>query len=132
MPESTPSELLSQAADLIRDAGADAQPGPWALWPSPTMPGEYVVHHLRDRLAGPDPHRVATTHGLNCAEADGRWIALLNPAVAESLEAWLRHEATHIKGLRTWGAAFALPSTRHAMAFARAVLGLEDTPEETP
>lgn len=118
----TPSELLTAAADRVRDLAAQAQPGPWGSWPSPDMPGEVVVHRRNPRTDRPDPHRVATVHGLLCAEEDARWIAALSPAVAPYMERWLRRAA------RAWPRPDRLgASDFDALHLAKLILG-EDQP----
>lgn len=64
----SPSSILSRAADLIRDTAAEATPGPWTL--------------------------VAFESDL-INQADIKWIALMSPAVAPMIEKWLRDTASY-------------------------------------
>lgn len=102
----TPSETLVAAADLIRDLGANAAPGPWSLydrgvcWEIPELPEMY------DGLSG-------------FREVDARWIAALSPALAGPLEAWLRREAENIAPIEHLLGGGSTPP----LDFARAVLG---------
>lgn len=75
-----PSELLTRAADLIRDTAALAIAPPWSACG-------------RSVMDGPDEdHEVALTPTTTTA----RWIALMSPAVARHLESILRRAAADI------------------------------------
>jgi|SRR5262245_31435521 len=72
----TPSEILTAAADRVRDLAAAAKPGPWTLydrgvcWEIPELP------EMHDGLSG-------------FREGDARWISALSPAIAEPLSRML-------------------------------------------
>lgn len=74
------SDLVSRLLAAIEETEQEAkhtEPGPWGVWPG-DVPGEFVVH--TDYNGKPAPDRVATTHGLHCAEQNARWIAMNDPA----------------------------------------------------
>lgn len=112
-----PSDLLSRAADLIRDVAASAFPGPWSN-------GERCVWAVGDVLDaviddGPEGN------GGTIDEETARWIALLNPAVAPALERALRHEAGMIRTVCERGDPFYGPSP--LLDLACAILGEEES-----
>ena len=124
----TPSELLSQAADLIRDAGAKATDGPWEIEYDYTGKTPQAIF----RMDPNHPEDPDYSIGLGAMDlpADNRWVALVNPEIAGPIEAWLRYEAAEAPH---WtDDQLALPDCAGhvaARAFAKALLG---TPEETP
>lgn len=148
----SPSGILSRAADLIRDTAAAASPGPWTVEPSDyewdvsdEVRGDWL--HGRVKLSADTTPRKPTScwiktqdQGIGYAYEsshegsidlnDGAWIALLNPAVAPALEAWLRNSAREYAKLEHL--AVAINPEDPPMYFALRVLGLENTPEETP
>lgn len=73
----SPSAILSRAADLIRDTAAAADDGPWIVY----RDGWCI-------LSQPDRDDRATWRTV-CSEGftpeNGRWIALLSPAVAPAM-----------------------------------------------
>lgn len=104
----TPGELLSRAADLIRDSAASAVPAPWEsnvcdVW----FQGPYEAEMVAD-----------------CGDArTAKWVALLSPAVAPAIEAWLRDAAEAAKDYEYW---LVIPPWVQAAAdFAVSVLGEE-------
>lgn len=125
MTDSTPSELLTQAADLIRDTAAavgDEASRQWEQGSSRFSPDGFSHTWPQDAIW--DGHGCCLTGGL--ADADARWIALLNPAVAPALEAWLRAAAKAAEDYEYW---IVIPDwVRAAGDLAQALLG---TPEET-
>lgn len=112
----TPSELLSRAADLVRDTAEKATDGPW-----------------RERFDAPG--RIAGPYGsvvceLRSPMADGRWIALASPALAPHLELILRHVAERWAKTARIAAQYdasaddwMTDSDRAMLALARVVLG---------
>lgn len=76
-----PSELLSAAADRVRDLAAQATPGPWC---GPTVTANWSADSVTAANG-----RVVACH---CGD-DTRWIAALSPAVAEPLIDWLQATA---------------------------------------
>ena len=135
----TPSELLTQAADLIRDAAAAATPGPWRQHDCHLLHGGHTASVLSGK--GNDTELRAwlpTFESYPWGEKrnvwnDARWIALLNPAVAAPLEAMLRGACGmwRVYENRGWSTtkveAHVGAEHRAALALAKALLG---TPEE--
>lgn len=124
----TPSELLSAAADRVRDLAAAATPGPWAEPYYDDNPGDegWWVHNGRE---GMREHAVCVTFALNPRdEADTRWIAALSPAIAEPLEALFRAAADKAEWLTRRGKR--VDAGWPPLALARVVVGLagEDKP----
>lgn len=126
----TPSELLTGAADLIRDTAAKATPGPWFTHDThlnrgghaaTVLSGTYPEGQLRAWLPTWSHEPWDETRN---AWNDARWIALLSPAVAPHLERWLTEVWKHVKvkGYREdcW-------TCKPAVEFARVILG-EDQP----
>lgn len=72
------SDLLA-AIEAREELARRTEPGRWAVWPS-DMPGEFVVARRNERTGTQDPDRVATTHGLYCAEQNARFIADNDPS----------------------------------------------------
>lgn len=128
------SAILNRAADLIRDTAEKATDGPWVE--RFDAPG---------RIAGPYGALVCE---LRSPMADGRWIALMSPTVADSQErilraaaaAWARAEESYRRDRSvinpsagelsghwgTWGMTLEErvgETDREALALARAVLG---------
>lgn len=78
----TPSDLLSAAADRVRDLAAAASPGPW----QDNGYGMLVAPEVDWRERGYDV-------AAGCQDGNRGWIAALSPAVAPALEEWLRATA---------------------------------------
>lgn len=80
----TPSDLLTAAADRVRDLAAAAQRGPW------------IFDEDTDRVMVDD-----TVYSVTCYAGadhdDSQWIAALSPAVAPALEAVLRKAANDVR-----------------------------------
>lgn len=103
-----PVALLREAARLVREHATTATPGPWTT--QAFRVGGYVV------IEGVDQERVADTMHGDCQVNDARWIALMSPAIAEPLAAWLDEAASQVEYL---------PPRRHsaqALAVARAIV----------
>lgn len=112
----TPSELLTRAADLIRDTAAHFQP--------------YVDNFDDDgRFDGPADDWIYYQVDRNASRDARRWIALLNPSIAPALEFWLRNAAEMVKPFDQGYTTSAYCAERGALAFAHVLLGL-GTPEE--
>lgn len=110
------AELLRAAADLIEQRGEDALPGPWEC-----LDGGDRLIAWRVGPGGFDDDFEYVVDEPVSHSGTAEWIALLDPAVAEPLAAWLRAEAD--------GPANDLfDPSEHAVAFARVVLG---TPDDT-
>jgi len=87
------AEMLTTAADRIRDLAAGTSAAPWAEPYYDDHPAEQGWWVLNGR-EGMRQHAVCSTFALNKQdEADARWIAALSPAVAPMIEAWLREAA---------------------------------------
>jgi hypothetical protein len=85
----TPSELLTAAADRIRDWAEGATPGPWANGSDQT-----VVTILPTGLTRYlPPQRWGLKVASKVDDVDRAWITALSPAVAPHVEAWLRMAA---------------------------------------
>ena len=97
----SPSSILSRAADLIRDTAAAAGPDEWTF--EAFAPAVW--------------------------EGDARWIALMSPAVAPMIEAWLRQvqvraaRSEESAALLGWAEPIYREEVGPALALARAVLG---------
>lgn len=124
----TPSAILSAAADLIRDTASAAKDGPWRNHDTWLDAGRYTATVLAGE--GNKTKLVAWLPSFESDPADGdgqfrkawdtaRWIALLSPAVAPHIEAWLRCAA---EMCNEWDD----PMTEAAIAFARSVLGVQE------
>jgi hypothetical protein len=130
----SPSSILSRAADLIRDTAAAASPGVWSATDltDDGHPGVWWV----DCDHTDDEGRTMSTIA-DCDRGggpDARWIALMSPAVAPMIEQLLRSAAaTCDRAAREgWTAEemreHADDDMRASFALARAVLGeKEDT-----
>lgn len=98
----SPSQLLSRAADRVRELAAAATPGPWQACEPWIAGDEYPVYVQTVTTEGYPNSDVAGmavesaddgTHG-GVAIGDARWIATMSPAVAPYLEAILRRDAS--------------------------------------
>jgi hypothetical protein len=129
-PES-PSALLERAAALIEQRAAVATAGVWeadrniVLARVADVPKPPPHPGIRQRPARPDDFVPVVTNGYEeggCERPeDAAWIATMQPSAASPLVEWLRAESEYIRGIRSWKH---LPdNTRHAVAFARIVLG---------
>lgn len=86
-----PSELLTRAADLIRDTAAAATPGPWEVdGPERDIRAIHSEDGAGVVMGARDPVDEASVFNTN---ADARWIALMSPAVAGPAERLLREAA---------------------------------------
>lgn len=80
----SPAEELRAAATVVRGAAHNATPGPWTV---SRLPG--IGRTVNDPTA-----RLSIAVGTGWVSgADGEWIALMSPAAAEPLAAWLDAEA---------------------------------------
>lgn len=121
----SPAETLRAFATLIRETASNATPGPWRV---SRIPG--IGRTVNDPTA-----RLSIAVGTGWVSgADGEWIALAGPQIAEHLFAWLYDAANDMAGAEVVGSK--LPdaadpieycdepdSVRAALAFARAILG---------
>lgn len=109
----TPSEVLGRAADLIRDTAAAADEGPWIVY----RDGWCI-------LSQPDREDRATWRTV-CSEGftpeNGRWIALLSPAVSPMIESWLRETASYFDEFGEYWVTVP-EQARNALDFAKTVL----------
>lgn len=112
----TPSELLTKAADIVESWATDASPGSWEYnW-------AFATAFVCDGKA-PFEKAVAQTAIVRSADgipnttkaANTQWIALMSPAIAPLLMAWMREEATAC-GLRPTDPSVAL--ARHIVEHA--------------
>jgi hypothetical protein len=79
----SPSDLLVAAADRIRDLAAAATPGVWI-----------ADRHYVDSMPEPDVRAlVCVVKSDSKASDDAQWVAALSPAVAPTIEKWLRDVA---------------------------------------
>lgn len=126
----TPSELLTRAADLIRDAAAAATDGPWFTHDAhlnegghtaTVLSGVYPEGQLRAWLPTWSHEPWDETRNV---WNDAKWIALLSPAVAPWLERMLRHRAEVIVWAESWDQVADI-GERHLAEHVIAVLGEE-------
>lgn len=121
----TAVEKMRQAARLLRTRAAEATPGAWDFqpWTTYTLPsGEYGESILLAEGA-PDGEIVR-----ELGDADGRYIAMMQPAVAHAVAVTLDNAADDVEmqarggGLeKQWDIRVALAG-QHAEALAEAVL----------
>ncbi|MGV9779732.1 hypothetical protein [Streptosporangium sp. NPDC003464] len=101
----TPAEELRAAAVRLREAAANATPGPWGvgngevigLGIEQTGPGSFAYTAQLARVLD-DNEREEDNYGghdLGSTEADAAWIAAMHPDLAEPLAAWLDEAARH-------------------------------------
>lgn len=112
----TPSETLVAAADLIRDAGKHATPGPWGFsWPAEGGEIAQPFDHggrralLVDMDAAPE---MATVH----------WVCLMSPDKAPLIENMLR-QASHAYLAWVRGVGPVTSTDTAALALAKSILG---------
>lgn len=90
----TPAEELRAAAKLLRETAEQATPGPWGV--------ESVASESIGVLSYP-AHAFVATIGVRTADesvtADAAWIALVSPALAKPLAAWLDSRAQALDDL---------------------------------
>ena len=138
----SPAETLRAAAKLLRKRGKEATPGPWddhsadgSAWPI-LIHGGPIKDDPTDRRDTVIKVHESIADEEIVAPDDAAWIALMSPAVAEPLAAWLEHAATDLEtaeiAATKWGDAEQLKpgdyidepdSAERALAFARAILG---------
>jgi hypothetical protein len=115
------ADTLRRAADLLRETAKNATPGPW---------GVERVHKDSYGIYSYSGHAFAATVGDltadPCARADADWMAMVSPALAEPLAAWLEGCAGQAESM-THPDDFAIcdepGSVQDALAVARALLG---------
>lgn len=116
----TPTETLRAAAAKLREIADKATPGPWSRYAN-------LGYAVFSEAFDPDvPDGVGDVTNGSPGEADADWIALMSPAVAEPLAAWLdgcAGEAAAMSHPGHWGICDEPDSVQHAIAVARAVLG---------
>lgn len=127
----SPDEELRAAATLLRDTATRATPGPWGV--------ESESAHSHGIYSYPGHSFAASIGNLDAdeyAQHVARWIALLNPELAEPLAAWLEETANVMTwlgpvkvqpvedGAGLWDG-MGTPRTEwdRALAFARAING---------
>lgn len=129
-------EELRQAAKRLREAAAAATPGPWEH--VSTLPDGIRPRWILGPPVDPnDPYSAADVLAVTGVMADALadvaepdeiisdgdmdWIALVNPALAEPLAAWLDDTADHYEWLIDHGARAetALEQVSHGLAVAR-------------
>jgi hypothetical protein len=116
-----PSEVLTQAADLIRDQSAHLPVGPWRV--TVAAKAEWQDEELSWDIHGRNPFGGALA-SVDSGRGVAEWIALLNPSVAPHLEAWLRDEAEQYARLDHLNVDF---NPEHPpMAFARSLLSQKE------
>lgn len=116
MADLTPAATLRAAATLIRETASKATPGPWMV---SRIPG--IGRTVNDPTA-----RLSIAVGTGWVSgADGEWIALMHPGLAEHLAAWLDGVAKDIDGHDPDGGCECTESDSYhrAMDFAAAILG---------
>jgi transcriptional regulator GlxA family with amidase domain len=118
---SSPVEVLRAAADRLDQLAESTSPSPWEA-PRPNA----GLHEVHDSAG----NGIATESDFgDLAEADADWIAMLGPQVAPALSAWLRESASIAEYYNDERPH--LPAPRHALAFARMVLGLPAVSDTT-
>ena len=115
----SPSETLRAAATKLRETASKATPGPWQIGPE-----------FGDMVTSPEPNWNGNPTVIASDLADGHpgfdwnnvaWVALMSPAVAEPLAAWLETCANDLADARHY---IDEPnSCEHALAIARSILG---------
>lgn len=119
----SPSDLLSAAADRVRDLAAQATKGPWFAF-------EDAVGMSVASSTTYAPRVVAGKAG----QPDAAWVAAMSPEVAPHVEAWLRTAVIHYraadrKARLAWSGSrdpglYVGEDDRAALAFARSILGV--------
>lgn len=135
MADTTPSELLTQAADLVRDTAGKATPGPWQAcepWTSgvdypATVQTVTTAGFPNTSVAGWAVHTEDGGFDGGLAPVNAKWIALLNPAVAPALEAILREQAELHRVMAERGDP--LYAGESVLALAKALLGAPEEPK---
>lgn len=108
-----PTEELRAAARLLRETASKATPGPWKTKGFGDF-GWLVVD------ADPAGRFSVETEDNEHGRADAAWIALVSPAVADPLAAWLESVAHELSTAHPdWHPYL----TRHALPVARLILG---------
>lgn len=120
----SPADELRAAATLLRETANKATPGPWSASPvwSPRSQATSAVYSLAHptgtHASEVVPSMLATPKRPLVRPGDAAWIALMSPAVAEPLAAWLDFLALLIDGDHAAPDGYA-----HALDFARAITG---------
>lgn len=94
MADTTPSLILSRAADLIRDTSAKASPGPWACGEKQT-----VIAVVPRRLLSWADRLWGLIVARKVDNVDRAWITLMSPEVAPLLIDWLEAEKSCLTGV---------------------------------
>lgn len=107
------AELLRRAAAKLRETAAKATPGPWMT---------SRIAGIGSALHDSELHIHIPVGTTDVSAADGAWIALASPIIAEPLATYLENEATTADELTAIGLGPGEPY-RLALTLARAVLG---------
>lgn len=160
-PAESPADLLRRAAAKVRESATSATPGPWQwkTWRCPAEEGgphhvncpgiDELTHEFEPGPQGWPVHPanvVKVSHSdWPASSADRAWIALMSPALAEPLAAWLEAEASCVETQESVGENVPkmldelagepmdselrvfISTTPTAVAFARALLDEEAT-----
>ena len=123
----SPADDLRAAATLIRATASKATPGPWEIRDGNKVSSNVAARDERMVIDGGGwtDGTKAVVYGAALI-ADAAWIALMSPAVAEPLAAWLEATATDIEiseeDRKAGWSAFISPA-HPALTVARAILG---------
>jgi hypothetical protein len=123
MPERTPAELLTAAADKLDALLAGTTPGPWAIWRDLDHQGFHTVGDL----AGVVPDGAVESAGEAnptahvYVEPDAAYIAAMHPGVGRALAALLRRHGQIAVGWTDTEEVFP-----EELRLARAILGTKE------
>ena len=107
----TPQDKLTRAAELIRERGSQAAPGPWnhdahsiAEWSVYSAGGWMVAEAVAydggvARMPDPRSDRVHAPERIDSV-ANAAWIALMSPDLAPHIAAWLERSAEDYRSER--------------------------------
>lgn len=129
----TAADEIRQAAAKVRETAKRATPGPWAASPvwSPRSSVTSAVYSLAEDAGTVASEVVASglakaKHGGITNPHNALWIALMSPALAEPLAAWLEGcagEADAMAHPTDWGICDEPGSVQSALAVARLING---------
>lgn len=100
----SPAEELRTAAEKLRNTADMATPGPWSyggltvgLGIRKLAPGEYTLKaRLAELVDEDDREDYRVRVDIGGADSDGEWMAMMSPALARPLSAWLDDTASDI------------------------------------